>query len=322
MTGPICEQACKELGIQFVDTDEDILVIHSRGVDHRSLKDYSKPIIVIRTSDYSYVETCERNLITLPNTKAVFCFHVLDPIERNNDKTYSRAIFSDRIIKAAPHLFSDDEKELISPKILFTEYDFSKFMLNAAIYPNITINVTPPLSVKKTIDVFFAGRTFYPKLVYGNVHRQMMLDKLEAIIDNNKIKTEVQLYASTDKVLSSGVYMQKMYSSKICLSPWGYGAWCWRDIEAMAAGALVIKPKTDFIRFYPNVYTKDFMVFCKEDFSDLPDIIDDAMSNWNNYTHIRNNAYEMMKFFYQQDIHLKRFLMDIRKVYNNANNTH
>lgn len=52
-------------------------------------------------------------------------------------------------------------------------------------------------------------------------------------------------------------FRRELRASKMCFSPFGYGAVCWRDFEAMACGALLLKQDMSFLRlarplFIPN----------------------------------------------------------------------
>lgn len=52
-------------------------------------------------------------------------------------------------------------------------------------------------------------------------------------------------------------FRKELRASKMCFSPFGYGPVCWRDFEAMAAGALLLKQDMSYIRmarpfFIPN----------------------------------------------------------------------
>lgn len=49
-------------------------------------------------------------------------------------------------------------------------------------------------------------------------------------------------------------YIDEIARSKLCFSPFGYGEVCWRDFEAILAGALLIKPSMDHIETNPNIY--------------------------------------------------------------------
>jgi hypothetical protein len=67
-------------------------------------------------------------------------------------------------------------------------------------------------------------------------------------------------------------YYQEMTSSKICVSPFGYGEICWRDFEAMLCGCLVIKPNMRHVETNPDIF-KPFKTYVpvEWDFSDLED---------------------------------------------------
>ncbi|MBT2186694.1 glycosyltransferase [Sphingobium nicotianae] len=67
-------------------------------------------------------------------------------------------------------------------------------------------------------------------------------------------------------------YYREMLSSKICVSPFGYGELCWRDFEAVLCGCLVVKPDMSHIETAPNLFVPgETYVPCAWDFSDLAD---------------------------------------------------
>lgn len=49
-------------------------------------------------------------------------------------------------------------------------------------------------------------------------------------------------------------YQAELSRSRICLSPFGYGELCWRDIEAIANGAVLLKPDMSHLTTLPNLY--------------------------------------------------------------------
>ena len=65
-------------------------------------------------------------------------------------------------------------------------------------------------------------------------------------------------------------YAQEMMSSKICVSPFGYGEICWRDFEAVTYGCLLIKPSMDHVESRPDIF-QPFKTYVPVtwDFSDL-----------------------------------------------------
>ncbi|HEY7771793.1 MAG TPA: hypothetical protein VIC26_01320, partial [Marinagarivorans sp.] len=56
------------------------------------------------------------------------------------------------------------------------------------------------------------------------------------------------------ELLSWRKYIGELKRSKICFSPFGYGEVCWRDFEAIAAGALLVKPDMGHMRSAPDIY--------------------------------------------------------------------
>lgn len=70
--------------------------------------------------------------------------------------------------------------------------------------------------------------------------------------------------------VSQDDYYHEMRSSKICVSPFGYGELCWRDFEAILCGCLLIKPNMDHIRTLPDLFVPGVTyVTTAWDFSDL-----------------------------------------------------
>jgi len=49
-------------------------------------------------------------------------------------------------------------------------------------------------------------------------------------------------------------YYEEMRSSKICVSPFGYGELCWRDFEAIMSGCLLVKADMSHVRTAPDIF--------------------------------------------------------------------
>ncbi len=49
-------------------------------------------------------------------------------------------------------------------------------------------------------------------------------------------------------------YAEEMRSSRICVSPFGYGEICWRDFEAVAYGCLLFKPDMSHAQSRPDIF--------------------------------------------------------------------
>ena len=72
-------------------------------------------------------------------------------------------------------------------------------------------------------------------------------------------------------------YMRELFNAKLCFSPFGYGEMCWRDIEAILAGAVLIKPRMDHLETLPELYDPGVTYLpSRWDFTDLADIVENA----------------------------------------------
>lgn len=76
------------------------------------------------------------------------------------------------------------------------------------------------------------------------------------------------------------VFMEELHRSKICFSPFGFGEVCWRDVEAIAAGAVLIKPDMSHLRTEPELFRDgETYIACRWDFADLEDKVFDLLAD-------------------------------------------
>jgi hypothetical protein len=60
--------------------------------------------------------------------------------------------------------------------------------------------------------------------------------------------------------------------TKIFVSPFGLGEFSGKDYEGMLAGSLVVKPYSDKLKSYPNIYNKRFALNVDVDFKGLEEV--------------------------------------------------
>ncbi len=95
-------------------------------------------------------------------------------------------------------------------------------------------------------------------------------------------------------------YIAEMILSKIAFSPFGWGEVCFRDFEAVAAGALLVKPSMDHIQTSPNLYVEGkTYVPCSWDMSDVPDICRYYLAHPEQAKEIIHNAQEILHHYYE-----------------------
>jgi hypothetical protein len=69
-------------------------------------------------------------------------------------------------------------------------------------------------------------------------------------------------------------FLFEMQNAKIAFSPFGYGEVCWRDYEAVMAGAVLLKPDMSHIETNPNIFVPwETYVPLKWDLSDFDDCV-------------------------------------------------
>lgn len=154
---------------------------------------------------------------------------------------------------------------LISPKL------FSFFYTHP-------INVVKPNN-KEIYDVQARFSTnFLPTIAR---QRELVLEKVK---DNSNVLTGFT---------SPSLFEKEIKSTKIVLSPFGWGEICFRDFEAILNGALLLKPDMGHIRTWPNIYHpfETYIPF-QWDCDDLNDKIDEYLENDKKRRLITKNAFD------------------------------
>jgi hypothetical protein len=93
-------------------------------------------------------------------------------------------------------------------------------------------------------------------------------------------------------------YLRELAQSKICFSPFGYGEVCWRDYEAVYAGALLVKPDMSHVETAPDLFVADeTYVPLQWTFEDLSPVIADLLADEARRRRIVTNAYDAMRAY-------------------------
>lgn len=76
------------------------------------------------------------------------------------------------------------------------------------------------------------------------------------------------------------VYLAELERSKLCFSPFGYGELCWRDIESVMAGAVLVKPDMSHLETRPDLFEPGVTYLpVAWDFSDLEAVVRAALAD-------------------------------------------
>jgi len=123
---------------------------------------------------------------------------------------------------------------------------------------------------RRSIEVSFRGAVTNPDFPdrggWYEDHRNAALRSIQ------KLAPRFSVIAS-EGTLDRSAYRDELRRTKICVSPWGHGEVCYRDYEAILAGALLIKPPMDHLEAAPNIYVPGVTyVPVKLDWSDLEEV--------------------------------------------------
>lgn len=97
-------------------------------------------------------------------------------------------------------------------------------------------------------------------------------------------------------------YLAEMKFTKIALSPFGWGEVCYRDFEAIACGALLIKPDMSHLATRPGLYQPmQTYVPVKWDLSDLHETCQHYLNAPEEAQRIARNAQRQLQRFYREE---------------------
>ena len=100
----------------------------------------------------------------------------------------------------------------------------------------------------------------------------------------NSLSNKYKVLTNDEKSIEFSKYRKLFEKSKICIACWGFGEWVHMDAYAMYAGVILIKPYTDHVLMYPDIYKSgETYIACKHDYSDLKSIITDVLTNYDKY---------------------------------------
>lgn len=304
----------EDLGIIFVDNEPDLILCNHFTPN---IKDLNKPVIILEKRDAASIGVRTRKIIHEPNVLAVFKNRALRDKSIDNNPLIEQNLLLTKINEYAQLQSTPQEVKQLSAndlaKIHVVTWDFLQSSFNG----KLKKLREKPLNLAniRTIDVSFVGSINCKKAseIKNNYYRWHRTKALEAITKMQNICA----YAQPGKTLAYDDYIALMDNSKICVSPWGFGEWCYRDIEAILCGAILIKPDTDFVHAEPDIYHKNiYYVACKPDFSDLEERITYILKNYNEFAPMRMRAYQLVQESGNPQVLASTFATAVHKIMN------
>ena len=296
-------------GLEFVDKNPDVILC---TYVTEEILSQNKPIIILEKFAAASINEKTRAIIEHPNIKAVFKNRILKNKKWDNKPLVAGRYFNN-LINAYAQLIQEEKSTPLSKsarnKIQCVIWDFfgSPFKKKIKRLRDIEIDYKE----HRPIDIFFACDLSEKTSKSGahilfNWHRNAAIQAMRAIKGINCI-------ALTSKI-DYWPYIDHTQKSKIIVSPWGFGEYCWRDFEAIHCGAVLIKPDTSFIRCYPDIYQNNITyVPCKPDFSDLEEKVKHILQNYQDYTPMRKRAKKLLVDSWDIEFLAQQFVMQVKK---------
>ncbi|MGA8259110.1 MAG: glycosyltransferase [Arenicellales bacterium] len=130
-------------------------------------------------------------------------------------------------------------------------------------------------------------------------HRRAVLQRLQSL--------DGFVVVATDQKLPKTAYLEELESSKIVVSPFGWGEVCWRDFEAVACGCLLVKPSMEHVATYPFYYRdRETYVSVRWDLEDLGDKIRYYLAHDRERRCIVRNATEALAQYFRDETYARK----------------
>ena len=291
----------------WIDKEELIIA------DFNTLKKNFNKIVYCDTADSSGWIQSE----LLPLIDSYWKFQILKNKQLYLKPFYDKRIFTDYYHKN--YNIDDDEKyyssKISDPKDLdkikvfwnSSMANYSKHShINSLIYKNFSMKYLIKFNYReidnfnlKKNDIFcrFNDSNYRKTISY---HRKKIKEKLSFF---KKLK-----YSKIDRFK----YFHELKTSKVSISPFGWGEIAYRDYESFINKTILIKPNMDHLDTWPNLYIKNktYLSF-KWNFSDIIEVINNVLDNYKEYKNLANEGYyNYIKYTYSKEAPLffeKRF---------------
>jgi glycosyltransferase involved in cell wall biosynthesis len=135
--------------------------------------------------------------------------------------------------------------------------------------------------------------------------------RLNLFAASKNLKCNVITTEKTGK-LNRNEYLKVLWESKFCVSPFGFGEVNIREIESLMMGTPIIKPDISKVLTHPNIFGEGLSVTCKHDYSDLVEIVDTLLPDYDKIAEpMIKNQYESYQKQSSAETLVSRTIRDI-----------
>jgi hypothetical protein len=277
------EPALRDRGVCFDAEQPDGVLV---DVDPPAGFTTSQPVVLLDRTDGAtlwWYGTSQihlaRSWLRSPQVKGVIKVSRYTNTRLYNQPWAGAALHLHKIYETSPATFPDILPTQV-PEV--TEGDLRKIVLGYGYWAfaecDRLAEAEIDLDAPRALDVFCAACVEYESPMIAR-HRQQAMEAIQQLRNCRTI-------TGWGRHLSHPTYCDLMRQARICVSPWGWGEMCIRDYEAMLAGCVLVKPRTDFIESEPCMDERHY-VPCAVDFSDLQEKVDYILLHWFEYWPMR-----------------------------------
>jgi hypothetical protein len=274
----------------------DVLLLQEPPV-YESLLDHDRPVILLERVDGAQLRASRKYLPRVQGVIKSYRFRGLIDYNRIHDRAHINILRSAGIQCARP-LYRDSwpKPQLSSESLHKLRVGYSGFGCHDILGP--CVNNPVDLDTDRSCDIHFAGTVDYENTEV-DAHRRLALKAVQTWPGTS--------FAHAGRGVPRPVYYEGIRNSKTVLCPWGWGEATYREYEAMALGAVVIKPDTSHIVAWPDIYQAGkTYVPCKPDFSDAHEKMGHVVANWDDYRPMRELARRLVVDAWQSEAIAKR----------------
>lgn len=143
-------------------------------------------------------------------------------------------------------------------------------------------------STKDKCDVFIASN------IRPNFEGVLKSKARDAVLKLQQSMPRAKICASAHKITQQQ-YTDLMVGSKIVVCPWGMGERTACDEHALLAGALLMKPMSNYVLTYPDIYRDgESYVAVQADFSDLTSKLKHVLTHADSFKHVARRGIELL----------------------------
>lgn len=272
----------------LADPWHDVLLLHEAPLYEPAIE-IDRPVIFLERLDGAQLRRCRPYLDRIAGVIKGYTFRNRSEYNLTYDRKHIETLH-DAGVKCLKPIFCEDPPD---PVLLKSERDKIRTGYGFGAWDNIgqLVDREIDFDAERPIDVQFAGTVSYEESEV-EAHR---LSALHAVQAWPGVQSGIG-----GRPMSYKQYTREMLRSKCVLCPWGWGESTHRDYEAWMLGAVVVKPNTDYVESWPDVYRAgETYIECAPDFSDAHEKIAHITEHFDEYMTMRVVMWRLIEQAYQ-----------------------